>query len=544
MQEGTGTLIQDLTLAAEQPGAAFGFTEGSLLSVPLQQQEQILGFITLLHRQPSFYKQEDYRTLQSLANLLSVAVNTIRRREATRRRGDVLEVLSQMATDLETCHDEEEIAAIALQRACELSGASGALFFTYSLERQRFICAYTTQPFGGVQQHAELTGDDWPFIEVWKSQHPLIVGDYAQWNVARPALGEQVHSLVALPVTWREKRLGILVLFQEDPDDTFSPEDISLLQLLTRQFSSSLNRAALFRRLQHQNLHDSERLNRLLSAVNTTFDRREILHFICTELRTFLNLPLMWAGLCHNGHIHLITQVVQEGYPPLADEMNLKPEEEAVVSQLIHEGCTLAFEDLQRENHALAEILQPHRPARALLLVPLIMQDSVIGVLVGENSVPQSFSAREIAFVESVAVAISSLLENARLYQEVQNALRRAETAYDDLKQLDDMKSQLIQNISHELRTPLTIVKGYVDLMLEEDQPSSHPNLDAALTAIQVHTDRLVDLVESVTTLDLLEAGEVDMHPQPFRLLLVDAVRRARQRLERADIQLFADFFF
>jgi signal transduction histidine kinase len=40
---------------------------------------------------------------------------------------------------------------------------------------------------------------------------------------------------------------------------------------------------------------------------------------------------------------------------------------------------------------------------------------------------------------------------------------RELAEAYDELKESDRLKDELVQNLSHELRTPLTFVKGYVD---------------------------------------------------------------------------------
>ncbi len=58
-------------------------------------------------------------------------------------------------------------------------------------------------------------------------------------------------------------------------------------------------------------------------------------------------------------------------------------------------------------------------------------------------------------FVSQVALA----LENAEMVKDL-------EEAYNDIRALDQLKSNFLATISHELRTPLTAITGYVQLML------------------------------------------------------------------------------
>ena len=42
--------------------------------------------------------------------------------------------------------------------------------------------------------------------------------------------------------------------------------------------------------------------------------------------------------------------------------------------------------------------------------------------------------------------------------------------AYNQQKELDDVKDQFLQNVNHELSTPLTAIYGYLELLLEHNQ--------------------------------------------------------------------------
>jgi two-component system phosphate regulon sensor histidine kinase PhoR len=64
-------------------------------------------------------------------------------------------------------------------------------------------------------------------------------------------------------------------------------------------------------------------------------------------------------------------------------------------------------------------------------------------------------------------------------------------------RRAERLKEEFLATISHELRTPLTSIKGYVDLLSEEDDLSPGVRLNA-IAAIQRNAERLRRLVEDV----------------------------------------------
>jgi len=80
------------------------------------------------------------------------------------------------------------------------------------------------------------------------------------------------------------------------------------------------------------------------------------------------------------------------------------------------------------------------------------------------------YSQQDISLISTLSMQAEIALENANLYQEVQELNKSLEkkvadrtaklqAAYDELKQLDDSKSQFLLISSHQLRTPLSIIK-------------------------------------------------------------------------------------
>jgi hypothetical protein len=144
--------------------------------------------------------------------------------------------------------------------------------------------------------------------------------------------------------------------------------------------------------------------------------------------------------------------------------------------------------------------------------------------------------------MESVARAISPALMNAHLHQETEEARQRVEEAYAHLQQLDAMKSQFIQNVSHELRTPLGVVKGYVDMALDETFGFKLDSTFAqVMSAISTHTNHLADLVESITAIEDIEMGSVRLTPQPIRSVCLTAIQSIWQMAMRKGMEIVTE---
>jgi signal transduction histidine kinase/CheY-like chemotaxis protein len=85
----------------------------------------------------------------------------------------------------------------------------------------------------------------------------------------------------------------------------------------------------------------------------------------------------------------------------------------------------------------------------------------------------------------------------------------------EELRRLDELKSEFLAMVSHELRTPLTAILGYGRLLLRQ--------VHGPLTAKQVEhqeailrsAQRLTDLINDLLDVSRLEAARIELNPQP-----------------------------
>ena len=88
----------------------------------------------------------------------------------------------------------------------------------------------------------------------------------------------------------------------------------------------------------------------------------------------------------------------------------------------------------------------------------------------------------------------------------------------EQLKEVDQLRKELIANISHDLRTPLSVIHGYVETLaikMDKIQPEEQ---EKYLNIILKSTDRLKELVADLFQLSQLEARQVTPHMEEFAL--------------------------
>jgi signal transduction histidine kinase len=105
------------------------------------------------------------------------------------------------------------------------------------------------------------------------------------------------------------------------------------------------------------------------------------------------------------------------------------------------------------------------------------------------------------------------------------------------------MKTEFVSLVSHELRTPLTSIKGYVDLLLEEEIGPLEPAVREPLETVRASTDRLIDLVNNLLDVARIDDGtlEVSRAPTDLRRVIRVAVQAIRPRVEAKGQTLTTD---
>jgi signal transduction histidine kinase/DNA-binding response OmpR family regulator len=121
-----------------------------------------------------------------------------------------------------------------------------------------------------------------------------------------------------------------------------------------------------------------------------------------------------------------------------------------------------------------------------------------------------------------------------RMATRLEDHVQKLESANEELKTLDRLKTDLLANVSHELRTPLSAVRGYVEFMSDGNLGPVSVEQGRALAICLRNIDRLNKNINMLLDFSRMELGRVAINPAPFRLDLL--LRQTLSSLE-ADVR-------
>ena len=109
-------------------------------------------------------------------------------------------------------------------------------------------------------------------------------------------------------------------------------------------------------------------------------------------------------------------------------------------------------------------------------------------------------------------------------------------------KQVDQIRREFVANVSHELRTPLSILRGYIEVLLDEPE-TPREELARILSIMERHSKRLQRLVHDLLTLAQLESSQATLELSGVRVdeLFNNLIRDWKEKLAAKDLKVIVD---
>jgi signal transduction histidine kinase len=92
---------------------------------------------------------------------------------------------------------------------------------------------------------------------------------------------------------------------------------------------------------------------------------------------------------------------------------------------------------------------------------------------------------------------------------------------------------EFVSMVAHDLRSPLTVIRGYTEILQEEQEPSSNPRQERALETISTNIEHMLQMTEKLLELSRLQSGTVrfDMEPLPIEVVIDEVCTSFQQQL-------------
>ncbi len=305
-------------------------------------------------------------------------------------------------------------------------------------------------------------------------------------------------SYLVVPLVAHGRTLGAISLVSCGSGRRYDAEDVPFAEDLARRAAAAIENARLFRQSE-QREHAARALVEVGRELNRTLEPAQVADRIAQSVRALLRVQTAVFYRVTPTTLEMTVVAVAGAIGPGFERGAVLPAGTATVGRAVRERGPVATPNVLEDGSLVLDPALRARleqaPYRAVLAVPLLTRDRVIGVLALGDRAGRTFTADEVLLAQAFADEATLALENARLYTEAQAANRA--------------KDEFLATLSHELRTPLTAMLGWVRLL-------QSGRLDAAATtrALQVidrNTRLQAQLIDDLLDISRVVTGKLHL---------------------------------
>lgn len=288
-------------------------------------------------------------------------------------------------------------------------------------------------------------------------------------------------------------------------------------------------------RLEQEARERSERLNainQITNAINSSLEAGRVYESIVTETRQLIHfeyaaVALLEADDQREGHVAESLSFRTRQMWPDPPNGNPRPAwhdgDESCAAWVYREQRPLVVDNLRDGLSPFSG--QFPEEIYSCLCVPLYATGGIIGTLNLGSCRPGDFGRHAVEVAEQITPHVAVAIRNARLLENLQQSLEevtrareKLHEANEELKTLDEMKTNLLSNVSHELRTPLVAVMGYTDMIVNG---KAGPVTDVQREYLGIslrNIEKLVTLIENLLDFSRLHRGTEELGFDTFDL--------------------------
>ena len=551
-------VLSDETYDLKEEARGGGWRSG--LGVPILRDGEVNGVIFVGRATPGLFTDQQVALLQTFADQALIAIENVRlftelqtrHRELTTAldqqtaTADILRVISSSPTDVQPVFDT------IVRNAKELLGGH-SVAVTRVIGDEIHLMAFNSVSRDGdavLRAGYPIRLDQLTLAErMVREGSPTIMEDVETSGGAdeenertrRIARARGFRSRVRMPMVQNGATVGWISVTRAAPGP-FSDKQIALLRTFANQAVIAIENVRLFKELQtrtealSRSVSELQALGEVGQAISSTLDLQTVLSTIVARATQLSDTD---AGVIYEYDDQ------REVFLPRATERLEVEIIETLLATPVRkgEGATGRLAEV-REPIQLPDILVAPSESRvrralvrtgyrALLAVPLVREEHLLGALTVLRKVSGEFAPEVIELLRTFATQSALAIQNARLFREIEIKGRQLEAA-------SQHKSQFLANMSHELRTPLNAIIGVSDLLLEDARDLNRADEIEPLERVLRAGRHLLALINNILDLSKIEAGHMELELDDFRLspAIDDALLLMRERAGRRGLAL------
>ena len=464
--------------------------------IPIHIDDDWLATLLLAHKTPNAFADANLQPIRTLADQSAIILANQR----LLRQTDLLYRIGRALNQAITRDDALEITVRELQA---YTGAFQCRFVIYEPgEGSGKLVASSNRKAFDKPYHLPLLGDT-VFERLSRGQKPIKLSPKLE-KVSKEALQQHVTQFGAdasllIPAASQQELLGYLAIDALGGERPFSHANLQFAQTIVDHLTTQLENIKLLDEALHR-AHELITLNQVQANISRMLDLSRLAETIYTEVGRLLDNTVFHLALYnHRQNLYEPIFTMIEDKTILVEPRNLEPTE--AIYDFLHKE--MAPQSLQAHAPLVQNMPLSNgaRHPQSTIWVQLTQEGDAIGLITVQSYKQHAYGDSDVQLLRSIGTQTSLAIANAQLFQQNQQQ-------NEELRQLDQLKTQFLANMSHELRTPLNSIIGFSRIILKGiDGPTTQAQQED-LQSIHSNGQHLLNLINEILDMAKIEAGK------------------------------------
>jgi two-component system, NtrC family, sensor kinase len=501
----------------------------STMSTPMLQDGTPIGAITVARSEPRDFTRTQIALLQTFADQAVIAIENVRLFKELQSSNTELRVaLEQQTATSEllkvigrSTFDLQPVFETLAENAVRLCEAERAIIYRFDGQLLRLVATHNVpaEARSFIERNPLTPGRASAAGRATVERRTIHIHDAQTEPGYTYGIGyvDPVRTVLGIPMLRAEQLVGVIVIYRIEVL-RFTDGQIALMETFADQAAIAIENSRLLSELK-RSVDELTALGEVGRALSSTLNLEAVLQTIVTRATQLTETAgcVIWEYDKPREEFRLLvshyTDDMDAAILPSQGGVTTIPKGQGLTTHVMEQRQPVQIPDIAVEGAYESPVRKPLIDVghRALLGVPLLSEDEVIGVLAVTRKRPGEFEPEVVRLLSTLATQSSLAIQNARLFREIEEKSHQLEVA-------SQHKSEFLANMSHELRTPLNAIIGFSEVLSERMFGELNEKQEEYLKDIYASGTHLLSLINDILDLSKIEAGRMELELSDFHL--------------------------